>query len=210
MSYMGGFTGHTDDGKPGKNKGKRPQPAGRSGGGGSAVLFQPEGMVAYKKADTGFGVDLAVTRLGREPKGKGGGGSKGNGMPPQQSQYEQDQCHNQQQQQRRQQQAYSVSTDGGDDGAGYGTGYGAGSAPAPAGHPDPAASAGAPKEKGKGKGKGRAGYVSMYSAEGQGQLSQLMPGRQVCGCNCTKHPLVNNCVECGRIVCSQEGVGPCM
>jgi len=24
-----------------------------------------------------------------------------------------------------------------------------------------------------------------------------------------KHPLVNNCLSCGRIVCAQEGSGPC-
>lgn len=59
-------------------------------------------------------------------------------------------------------------------------------------------------------GKGKPSYISVYSKEGQGQLSQLMPGRQICGCNCTKHALINNCVECGRIVCTQEGVGPCM
>lgn len=27
---------------------------------------------------------------------------------------------------------------------------------------------------------------------------------------CTMHPLVNNCVNCGKIVCEQEGEGPCL
>ena len=33
--------------------------------------------------------------------------------------------------------------------------------------------------------------------------------RRVCDCEATKHPLVNNCVNCGRIVCLSEGPGPC-
>ncbi len=31
-----------------------------------------------------------------------------------------------------------------------------------------------------------------------------------CYCLCTKHGLVNNCVNCGKIVCEQEGEGPCL
>lgn len=37
-----------------------------------------------------------------------------------------------------------------------------------------------------------------------------MSGRAICYCMCTLHPLVNNCVSCGKIVCEQEGEGPCM
>ncbi|CAG7837828.1 unnamed protein product [Allacma fusca] len=37
----------------------------------------------------------------------------------------------------------------------------------------------------------------------------LLPGRHRCDCQATKHPLINNCLSCGRIVCSQEGKGPC-
>lgn len=33
--------------------------------------------------------------------------------------------------------------------------------------------------------------------------------RNLCDCEATKHPLVNNCVNCGRIVCLSEGPGPC-
>ena len=32
----------------------------------------------------------------------------------------------------------------------------------------------------------------------------------LCGCCATKHALVNNCLGCGRIVCTQEGAGPCL
>ncbi|CAH8841759.1 unnamed protein product [Trichobilharzia szidati] len=41
------------------------------------------------------------------------------------------------------------------------------------------------------------------------QLVSLFPGRHPCQCLATKHQLVNNCVNCGRIVCAQEGSGPC-
>lgn len=33
--------------------------------------------------------------------------------------------------------------------------------------------------------------------------------RSICGCQARIHPLVNNCLRCGRIVCKQEGPGPC-
>ena len=35
-------------------------------------------------------------------------------------------------------------------------------------------------------------------------------GRQKCDCQAQKHDLVNNCLACGRIVCEQEGEGPCL
>ena len=38
----------------------------------------------------------------------------------------------------------------------------------------------------------------------------LVAGRQACYCQCTKHNLVNNCTNCGKIVCEQEGEGPCL
>lgn len=34
-------------------------------------------------------------------------------------------------------------------------------------------------------------------------------GRHPCQCQATKHELINNCKKCGRIVCAQEGSGPC-
>ncbi|XP_014233508.1 activating signal cointegrator 1 [Trichogramma pretiosum] len=33
--------------------------------------------------------------------------------------------------------------------------------------------------------------------------------RKLCDCEATEHPLVNNCINCGRIVCSSEGPGEC-
>lgn len=34
--------------------------------------------------------------------------------------------------------------------------------------------------------------------------------RKVCYCQCTQHPLVNNCINCGKVVCEVEGEGPCL
>jgi len=33
--------------------------------------------------------------------------------------------------------------------------------------------------------------------------------REECNCQATLHILVNNCLACGKIVCSKEGPGPC-
>lgn len=32
----------------------------------------------------------------------------------------------------------------------------------------------------------------------------------MCNCQAAKHKLINNCIQCGRIVCEQEGSGPCL
>eukprot|EP00051_Salpingoeca_urceolata_P003194 m.55900 g.55900 ORF g.55900 m.55900 type:complete len:597 (-) comp12563_c0_seq3:84-1874(-) len=53
-------------------------------------------------------------------------------------------------------------------------------------------------------------FVSLLSREGQAGLSTMLPGRHICECMTTRHMLINNCLGCGRIVCSQEGVGPCV
>ncbi|XP_070530593.1 activating signal cointegrator 1 isoform X2 [Cardiocondyla obscurior] len=37
----------------------------------------------------------------------------------------------------------------------------------------------------------------------------LLKGRHKCDCEASKHALINNCLNCGRIVCVQEGSGPC-
>jgi len=39
---------------------------------------------------------------------------------------------------------------------------------------------------------------------------ELAAGRQACECQATRHRLVGNCVACGRVVCQQEGPGPCL
>jgi hypothetical protein len=31
-----------------------------------------------------------------------------------------------------------------------------------------------------------------------------------CECQASKHSLVRNCLECGRVICAQEGPGPCL
>jgi hypothetical protein len=41
-------------------------------------------------------------------------------------------------------------------------------------------------------------------------LSKVALNRKICYCQCTKHKLVNNCVNCGKIVCEAEGEGPCL
>ncbi|XP_028416961.1 activating signal cointegrator 1-like [Dendronephthya gigantea] len=52
-------------------------------------------------------------------------------------------------------------------------------------------------------------FISLYSDEGQARSSVRLPGRHPCECLGQKHSLVNNCLQCGRIVCEQEGSGPC-
>ena len=52
-------------------------------------------------------------------------------------------------------------------------------------------------------------FVPLYSREGQARTAVRLPGRHPCECLGQKHGLVNNCTECGRIVCQQEGSGPC-
>ena len=37
-----------------------------------------------------------------------------------------------------------------------------------------------------------------------------LPGRHKCECQAQKCDLINNCTKCGRIVCAQEGSGPCL
>ncbi|XP_011143802.1 activating signal cointegrator 1 isoform X2 [Harpegnathos saltator] len=47
-------------------------------------------------------------------------------------------------------------------------------------------------------------FVNLYS---QGDI--LLKGRHRCNCEARRHSLVNNCLGCGKIVCAQEGSGPC-
>ncbi|XP_054756269.2 activating signal cointegrator 1-like [Lytechinus pictus] len=53
-------------------------------------------------------------------------------------------------------------------------------------------------------------FVSLYSQEGEARTAIHLPGRHPCECQAHKHALVSNCLECGRVVCSQEGSGPCL
>merc|ERR1712136_613281 len=52
-------------------------------------------------------------------------------------------------------------------------------------------------------------FVELYSAEGEARQEVRLPGRHACECQATKHKLISNCLHCGRIVCDQEGSGPC-
>lgn len=52
-------------------------------------------------------------------------------------------------------------------------------------------------------------FVNLYSQEGRAKDVILLPGRHPCECQASWHALVNNCLRCGRIVCRQEGSGPC-
>ncbi|XP_017872246.1 PREDICTED: activating signal cointegrator 1 [Drosophila arizonae] len=65
------------------------------------------------------------------------------------------------------------------------------------------ASSGAAKKQNK--------HVNLYSGDGKivGN-SVLLKGRRSCDCQVTEHQLINNCLGCGRIVCEQEGSGPCL
>ncbi|XP_074862770.1 activating signal cointegrator 1 [Carettochelys insculpta] len=58
--------------------------------------------------------------------------------------------------------------------------------------------------------KKKAKFVNLYTKEGQDKLAVLIPGRHACECLGQKHKLINNCLTCGRIVCEQEGSGPCL
>ena len=40
--------------------------------------------------------------------------------------------------------------------------------------------------------------------------SVLRPGRHPCACNARRHALLYNCLRCGKVVCEQEGIGPCL
>ncbi|XP_023222179.1 activating signal cointegrator 1-like [Centruroides sculpturatus] len=50
-------------------------------------------------------------------------------------------------------------------------------------------------------------FSSIYGTEGKDVVT--LPGRHPCICQASKHKLINNCMRCGRIVCEQEGSGPC-
>ena len=87
-------------------------------------------------------------------------------------------------------------------GAGSGGGAGAG-ARGGAGDREP------PAAKGPTKAGGRRKYVPVDLAGGDERLD-LAAGRHACECQATRHRLVGNCVACGRVVCKQEGPGPCL
>jgi len=52
-------------------------------------------------------------------------------------------------------------------------------------------------------------FVPLMSKEGQSRMTPQLPGRHPCQCLAQRHTLINNCVECGRIVCAQVCVCTC-
>ena len=58
-------------------------------------------------------------------------------------------------------------------------------------------------ENHKGNSQKKQKYVTLTSSEGQTRMTMCFPGRHTCECLAQKHALVNNCTECGRIVCVQ-------
>ncbi len=60
----------------------------------------------------------------------------------------------------------------------------------------------------QGGARNKAKFVPLMSAEGRSKMAMHLPGRHACQCLAQKHALVNNCVECGRIVCAQVSTPP--
>lgn len=58
--------------------------------------------------------------------------------------------------------------------------------------------------------KAKPKYVNFLTRMADGSAVDMLPGRHFCECLAARHKLVNNCLQCGRIVCEQEGMGPCM
>ncbi|GMS83246.1 hypothetical protein PENTCL1PPCAC_5421, partial [Pristionchus entomophagus] len=69
------------------------------------------------------------------------------------------------------------------------------------------------------RGGGRGGAVQQRNTHHQQQsraavakqvtVKKQLPGRHPCSCQARIHELVRNCLGCGKIVCAQEGSGPC-
>ncbi|EFX82942.1 hypothetical protein DAPPUDRAFT_315992 [Daphnia pulex] len=58
--------------------------------------------------------------------------------------------------------------------------------------------------------KKRVKQINLFSKEGQAKETITLPGQHKCECQASKHSLVRNCLECGRVICAQEGPGPCV
>ena len=71
-----------------------------------------------------------------------------------------------------------------------------------------------PKEdgfQGESNKKGGGKFVPLFAKDGKvDENVMILPGRNPCRCQAQKHELINNCLKCGRIVCKQEGSGPCL
>ena len=57
---------------------------------------------------------------------------------------------------------------------------------------------------------GKTKFQPLFTEGGtEARVAVLLPGRHPCQCLAVRHRLVSNCTNCGRIVCEQEGSGPC-
>ncbi|XP_057322102.1 activating signal cointegrator 1 isoform X1 [Microplitis mediator] len=57
--------------------------------------------------------------------------------------------------------------------------------------------------------KKKSKFVSIFSDDGKDKFTIMLKNRHKCDCEAKSHSLINNCLNCGRIVCAQEGSGPC-
>lgn len=74
----------------------------------------------------------------------------------------------------------------------------------------PAQTAASSSQKSAPSKKQKSGYTNLYGQDGTMNDVILLKGRRLCNCEAAKHKLINNCIRCGRIVCEQEGSGPCL
>ena len=65
------------------------------------------------------------------------------------------------------------------------------------------------RSKNKNKKKQRSGQINVF----QGVIDNTEPAQisfdYQCGCFGTEHGVVNNCMNCGRVICTREGERPC-
>lgn len=61
------------------------------------------------------------------------------------------------------------------------------------------------------KAKKKKGGISIdeWDPEDREKVTKGKNGRPMCPCLAAKHGLVTNCLNCGKIICKLEGVGPC-
>ncbi|KAJ2136334.1 hypothetical protein IW136_003942, partial [Coemansia sp. RSA 678] len=50
----------------------------------------------------------------------------------------------------------------------------------------------------------------LNKSEAEKQRQRALRKRVKCECQASEHPLITNCLKCGRIICDNEGPGPCM
>ena len=79
----------------------------------------------------------------------------------------------------------------------------ASSAASPAAAPTPSSSSSLPTAS-------KSTTTRMNLADLQNMRDRVLPGRIDCACQATRHSLLTNCLSCGRIICEQEGPGPCL